>query len=142
MAQNDSTSKRTKHINIRYHFTKNAILEGEITLKYCSTTEMVPDMMTKALGKVKLDEFVTLTGLVRTIGWKDVTVCARGRVLKLVLNQMVLTCSNVTTIDVSDVQQMSQMADLNGSDSVSMSPPPPSSSRPLVSVFLCGILGL
>jgi hypothetical protein len=63
-------------------------------------------------------------------------------VLKLVLNQMVLTCSNVTTIDVSDVQQMSQMADLNGSDSVSMSPPPPSSSRPLVSVFLCGILGL
>jgi hypothetical protein len=68
LAQNDSTSKRTKHIDIRYHFTKNAILEGEITLKYCSTTEMVADMMTKALGKVKLDEFVKLTGLVRTSG--------------------------------------------------------------------------
>jgi hypothetical protein len=26
---------------------------------------------------------------------------------------MVLTCSEVTTIDVSDVQQMSQMADLS-----------------------------
>jgi hypothetical protein len=68
LAQNDSTSKRTKHIDIRYHFTKNAILEGEITLKYCSTTEMVADMMTKALGKVKLDEFVKLAGLVRTSG--------------------------------------------------------------------------
>jgi hypothetical protein len=56
-------------------------------------------------------------------------------VLKLALNQMVLTCSDVTKIDGSDVQQMSQMADLNGSDSVSMSPPSPSSSRPLVSVF-------
>jgi hypothetical protein len=68
LAQNDSTRNRTKHIDIRYHFTKNAILEGEITLKYCSTTEMVADMMTKALGKVKLDEFVKLAGLVRTSG--------------------------------------------------------------------------
>jgi hypothetical protein len=64
-----------------------------------------------------------------------VTVCERGRVLKLALNQMAMTCSDVTKIDGSDVQQMSQMADLNGSDSVSMSPPSPSSSRPLVSVF-------
>jgi hypothetical protein len=68
LAQNDSTSKRTKHIDIRYHFTKNAILDGEITLKYYSTTEMVADMMTKALEKVKQDEFVQLAGLVRTSG--------------------------------------------------------------------------
>jgi hypothetical protein len=68
LAENDSTSKRTKHIDIRYQFTKNAILEGEIALKYCSTTEMVADMMTKPLGKVKLDEFAKLAGLVRTSG--------------------------------------------------------------------------
>jgi hypothetical protein len=68
LAENDSTSKRTKHIDIRYHFTKNAILDGEIALKYCSTTEMVADMMTKPLGKMKLEEFVKLAGLVRTIG--------------------------------------------------------------------------
>jgi hypothetical protein len=55
--------------------------------------------------------------------------------LKLALNQMAITCSDVTKIDVSDAQQMSQMADLNGSDSASMSPPPPSSSRSLVSVI-------
>jgi hypothetical protein len=30
----------------------------------------------------------------------------------VVLNQMVSTCSDATTIDVSDVQQMSQMAEL------------------------------
>jgi hypothetical protein len=34
-------------------------------------------------------------------------------VLKLVLKQMVLTCSEVTKIDVRDVQQMSQMANLS-----------------------------
>jgi hypothetical protein len=68
LAQNDSTSKRTKHIDIRYHFMKNAILEEEITLKYCSTTEMAADMMTKALGNVKLGEFVKLAELVRTSG--------------------------------------------------------------------------
>jgi hypothetical protein len=33
-------------------------------------------------------------------------------VLKLVLSMTVLTCSVVITIDVSDVQQMSQMPDL------------------------------
>jgi hypothetical protein len=64
-----------------------------------------------------------------------VTVCERARVLKLALNKMAMTCSDVTKIDVSDVQQMSQMADLNGSDSVGMSPPPPPSSRSLVSVI-------
>jgi hypothetical protein len=68
LAQNDSTSKRTKHIDIRHRFTKNAILEGKITLKSRSTTEMVADMMTKALGKEKQDEFVKLAGLVRTSG--------------------------------------------------------------------------
>jgi hypothetical protein len=51
------------------------------------------------------------------------------------VKQMAMTCSDVTKIDVSDVQQMLQMADLNGSDSVSMSPPSPPSSRLLVSVF-------
>jgi hypothetical protein len=34
-------------------------------------------------------------------------------VLKLVLNQMVSTYSDATTIDGNDVQQMSQMADLS-----------------------------
>jgi hypothetical protein len=34
-------------------------------------------------------------------------------VLKLVLEQMVLKCSEGTKIDVSDVQQMSQMANLS-----------------------------
>jgi hypothetical protein len=68
LAQNESTSKRTKHFDIRYHFTKNAILEGEITLQYCSTTEMVADIMTKVLGKVKLDEFAKLAGHVSTSG--------------------------------------------------------------------------
>jgi hypothetical protein len=67
-AENDSTSKRTKHIDIRYHLTKNAILDGDITLKYCSTTKMVADMMTKPLGRFKLGEFVKLVGLVRTSG--------------------------------------------------------------------------
>jgi hypothetical protein len=56
------------YIDIRYHFTKNAILDGDITLKYCSTTEMVADMMTKPLGKLRLGEFVKLAGLVRTSG--------------------------------------------------------------------------
>jgi hypothetical protein len=66
---------------------------------------------------------------------KDCTSLHGPLLLKLALNQMAMTCSDVTKIDVSDVQQMSQMADLNGSESVSMSPPSPPSSRSLVSVI-------
>jgi hypothetical protein len=68
-------------------------------------------------------------------GWLQKDIRKFMELLKFALNQMVLTCSDVTKIDGSDVQEMSQMADLNGSDNVSMSPPPPLSSRPLVSVF-------
>jgi hypothetical protein len=52
LAQNDSTSKQTKHIDIRYHFTKSTILKEEIAFKYCSTTEMVAYIIIKALGKL------------------------------------------------------------------------------------------
>jgi hypothetical protein len=69
------------------------------------------------------------------IGTKIQNQRCESCVLKLALNQMAMTCSDVTTIDGSDVQQMSQMADLNGPDSVSMSPPSPPSSRSLVSVI-------
>jgi hypothetical protein len=63
-----NTVSFSANFNIRYHFTKNAILERKITLKYCSTTELVADMMTKPLIKMKQEEISELAGLVRTSG--------------------------------------------------------------------------
>jgi hypothetical protein len=42
-----SSSKRTKHINVRYFFVKDKIAKGEIELEHCPTEEMWADMNTK-----------------------------------------------------------------------------------------------
>lgn len=52
-----SSSKKTKHINIRYFFIKDRIDAGELTVKHCPTEKMVADMHTKALQGAKFFEF-------------------------------------------------------------------------------------
>jgi hypothetical protein len=42
-----SSSKRTKHINIRYYFVSDRINQGERTVEWCPTGDMTADFMTK-----------------------------------------------------------------------------------------------
>jgi hypothetical protein len=42
-----SSSKRTKHINIRYFFVTDRINKGELTVEWCPTADMIGDFMTK-----------------------------------------------------------------------------------------------
>ena len=42
-----SSSKRTKHINIRYYFVTNRIKQRDLTVQWCPTGDMVADFMTK-----------------------------------------------------------------------------------------------
>ena len=51
MATNAVTSSRAKHIDIRYHFMRDLINSGEIILKYVPTSDMIADMLTKALSQ-------------------------------------------------------------------------------------------
>jgi hypothetical protein len=44
-----SSSKRIKHINVRYFFIKDGIASGEVTVKHCPATEMLADHFTKPL---------------------------------------------------------------------------------------------
>jgi len=45
----ESSTKRTKHIRVRYYFIKDRIQSGDITLEHCPTEEMVADHFTKPL---------------------------------------------------------------------------------------------
>ena len=50
-----SSSKRTKHLNIRYFFITDRINDGDLKVEYCPSTEMVADFFTKPLqGKMFL----------------------------------------------------------------------------------------
>jgi hypothetical protein len=44
-----STGKMTKHINIRYFFCTDRIKKGELSVKYCPTSDMIADYFTKPL---------------------------------------------------------------------------------------------
>jgi hypothetical protein len=63
LAENPVDHKRTKHIAIRYHFTREAIANDLIKLKYLETEEMVADLLTKPLSRVKLEKLRLLCGL-------------------------------------------------------------------------------
>ena len=44
-----SSSKRTRHINIRYFFIADMIANNEVRVEYCPTGDMVADYFTKPL---------------------------------------------------------------------------------------------
>ena len=44
-----SSSKRTRHIAIRYFFVTDRIAKGELTIEWCPTAAMIADFMTKPL---------------------------------------------------------------------------------------------
>jgi transposase InsO family protein len=48
--------QRTKHIDIAYRFVQDRTERGDLIFKYCSTTEMVADCLTKPVQVQKLQE--------------------------------------------------------------------------------------
>jgi hypothetical protein len=45
-----SNHKRSKHVNPKYHYTRQLIKHGQIQIKYCDTKNMIADLLTKSLG--------------------------------------------------------------------------------------------
>ena len=60
MAKNTIFPSRTKHITIKYHLIINAIVYGEIQLKFCRSEDQVADIFIKALPKEKFQHFSEL----------------------------------------------------------------------------------
>ena len=54
LANNPVDHKRTKHIQVRYHFTRDAISDGIINLQYHSMDTMIADALTKSLPLPRL----------------------------------------------------------------------------------------
>ena len=52
-----SSSKRTRHINIRYFFVTDRIKNGEVSVVHCPTGEMVADFFTKPLQGATFRKF-------------------------------------------------------------------------------------
>ena len=50
LCKNNVLHSRTKHIDIRHHFIREIVQQGKIEIKHLASTEMLADIMTKALA--------------------------------------------------------------------------------------------
>ena len=63
LASNPEYHRRTKHIRIQYHYTRECVANGEIKFRYVSTKDMAADGLTKSLPEAKFTHFTSLMGL-------------------------------------------------------------------------------
>ena len=64
MSENPRFHGRAKHIEIKYHYIRDRVQTGEVKLQYCPTTEMVADVLTKALSSDKHVKFARMMNVV------------------------------------------------------------------------------
>ena len=53
----NSSSKRTKHMNVRHFFVKDVVERNELKIEFIGTDEMWADFYTKPLQGAKFEEF-------------------------------------------------------------------------------------
>ena len=75
IANNRMSQKRTRYVDVRYHFIRDYVEDGTIQLYYCETKRMLADILTKAIPRpqyAKLRQQV-MTDVLSYIG-KDLLV--------------------------------------------------------------------
>lgn len=63
LAENPILHNRSKHIDLRFHFIREAIHEKLVNIEYLSTNSMLADILTKALTGPKLRQLISGMGL-------------------------------------------------------------------------------
>ena len=65
-AHSEKVNRRNKHVDIAYHFVRDAIKRNIVELYHCASTEMTADILTKPLGRVLFQKFVSYLGLAKS----------------------------------------------------------------------------
>ena len=64
LSKNPVYHDRSKHIEIRYHFIRECVENGKILIEFVRSGDQLADVLTKALGRVKLQEQRMKIGMV------------------------------------------------------------------------------
>ena len=70
-AHNESINRRNKHVDVKYHYVRDAIKKSIVSLRHCPTSAMPADILTKALGRILFQRFVKHMGLAVTTSSKS-----------------------------------------------------------------------
>ncbi len=72
LVNNSIFQKRTKHIVVKYHYTRDLISQRVIKLKYRPTAEMIADGLTKSLESVQFKRFIDQLRMIKKNWmWED-----------------------------------------------------------------------
>ena len=63
MAKNPQFHRRSKHINIKFHFVREQVGTNKICLEYCPTEDMLADILTKGVSCVKFERLTKMWGM-------------------------------------------------------------------------------
>ena len=64
MTKNPQFHGRAKHIDIKFHFIREQVTAKTVELKYCRSSDMIADMMTKGLCKGQFAKLRSMSGIV------------------------------------------------------------------------------
>lgn len=67
LSANPIFHKRSKHIDVKYHFCRDCISDKLVTIKYLPTTEMPADLLTKGLCSKKHYIFMNTMGIINIV---------------------------------------------------------------------------
>ena len=63
IAHSTSNKSRAKHIDIKYHFVRDAVINNDIKLEYCPSGSMTADILTKSIPRNQFEKLRTKLGL-------------------------------------------------------------------------------
>lgn len=63
LVKNPEFHKRTKHIDVRYHFIREKYEEGQFQLQYIGTEDQIADILTKPLVKERFEKLRSAIGM-------------------------------------------------------------------------------
>ena len=63
LSKNAKFHNRTKHIDISVHFVQEKVNDQVINVDNCQTEDMMADIMTKPVSKVKFEKFRSMMGI-------------------------------------------------------------------------------
>ena len=65
LVKNQVYHARTKHIDVRYHFVREIIEEGEVLVQKIKTDDNLADMLTKVVTTIKFNHCLDLINIAK-----------------------------------------------------------------------------
>ena len=68
LAKNPVLHDWSKHIDVKCHFLRDCVDEGQIVIEFVETGQQLADVLTKPLGRLRFMELKKMIGMVEVLG--------------------------------------------------------------------------